>query len=201
MNKLLAMLGAALLALLIAVPGMAALASGAAAPDFAATASLAGHDFNFSLKQALAKGSVVVYFFPAAYTGGCDLEAHTFASEHAKFERAGATIIGVSADSIARLNQFSADPNYCAGKFAVASDPDGKVAARYGLKMVPPQQGVVDVTGKQVTHGFFPRTTFVIGRDGKIVKVLSSKLDHLTPDQHVSESLAIVEKLRAGKAP
>lgn len=190
------------LALALALPAWAAtLAVGAAAPDFTATASLAGKDSTFSLKQALAKGPVVVYFFPAAYTGGCDLEAHTFAQEKAKFVKAGATIIGVSADSVARLNQFSSDPKYCAGQFAVASDPSGKIAAEYGVQMMPPQAGVIDVTGKPVTHGFFARTTFVIDRSGKIVKVLSSKADKLTPDQHVKNSLAIVQQLHADKAP
>lgn len=200
MNKRIAgALVSAAMAALIAVPGLAALEPGAVAPDFTATASQAGKDFTFSLKQALAKGPVVVYFYPAAYTGGCDLEAHTFATEKDKFTAAGATIIGVSADSIARLNQFSSDPKYCAGKFAVASDPDGKIAAQYDLKMMPPQKGVTDVEGKAVTHGFFPRTTFVIDRQGKIVATLSSKEDHLTPDQHVKRSLAIIERLHAGK--
>lgn len=202
MNKrLMGVVTAGALAALLAVPAWSALDVGAQAPDFTATASLAGKDFTFSLQKALAKGPVVVYFFPAAYTGGCDLEAHTFAQDHAKFDKLGATIIGVSADSIGRLNQFSSDPNYCAGKFAVASDPDGKIAAQYNLKMHPPQKGVIDVTGKQVTHGFFPRTTFVLARDGKVVKVLSSEADHLTPDQHVKDSLAIVEKLQASRAP
>ena len=202
MNKrIVGVLVTAATAALIAAPGFAALNAGAVAPDFTATASQAGKDFTFSLKQALAKGPVVVYFYPAAYTGGCDLEAHTFATEKDKFTQAGATIIGVSADSIARLNQFSSDPKYCAGKFAVASDPGGKIATQYDLKMVPPQKGVTDVQGKPVTHGFFPRTTFVIDREGKIVKVLSSKEDHLTPDQHVKQSLAIVERMHAGNAP
>ena len=201
MNKRIAgVMVSCLVAAMMAVPGYAALQVGAAAPDFTATASQAGKDFTFSLKQALAKGPVVVYFYPAAYTGGCDLEAHTFATEKDKFSAAGATIIGVSADSIARLNQFSSDPKYCAGKFAVASDPDGKIATRYDLKMMPPQKGVTDVTGKQVTHGFFPRTTFVLDREGKIVATLSSKADKLTPDQHVKRSLAIVQNLQAGKA-
>ncbi|TAN00618.1 MAG: peroxiredoxin [Rhodanobacteraceae bacterium] len=202
MNKrLMGSIAAGALAALLAMPGLAALEPGAAAPDFTATASLAGKDFTFSLKRALAKGPVVVYFYPAAYTGGCDLEAHTFATEKDQFVKAGATIIGVSADSLARLNQFSSDPNYCAGKFPVASDPGGKIAALYGLKMMPPQKGVMDVHGRPVTHGFFPRTTFVLDRGGKIVKVLSSEADHLTPDQHVKDSLAIVQGLQAGKDP
>ncbi|MGH8396684.1 MAG: peroxiredoxin [Gammaproteobacteria bacterium] len=186
---------------LLAIPVFAALQPGAAAPDFAATASLAGKDFRFSLKQALKKGPVVVYFYPSAFTQGCDLEAHTFAIEKARFVAAGATIIGVSADSIERLNAFSSDPKYCAGKFPVASDSDGRIADSYGLKMIPPQKGVVDVRGVTVNHGFFPRTTFVINREGKIVATLSSKADHLTPDEHVKRSLAIVQHMQMSKAP
>lgn len=196
-QRLLNSIAVGAMALLMAIPAFAALQPGAEAPDFTATASQAGKDFTFSLKQALAKGPVVVYFYPAAYTGGCDLEAHTFATDKAKFTKAGATIIGVSADSIARLNEFSADPNYCAGKFPVASDPDGKIAAQYGLKMLPPQAGVLDVRHQPVTHGFFPRTTFVLDGAGKVVATLSTTADHLSPDQHVTRSLAIVQKLHA----
>src|SRR5579884_1934912 len=111
----------------------AALKVGDAAPDFSARASLSGKEFKFSLEDALKKGPVVVYFFPSAYTKGCDLEAHTFAEQKDKFDTAGATIIGVSADSIQRLTQLSADQHYCAGKFPVASDADGKIAASYNL--------------------------------------------------------------------
>ncbi len=191
----------ALMALLLATPALAALKPGATAPDFTAEASRAGHDFTFSLKAALKKGPVVVYFYPSAYTGGCDLEAHTFATEKDKFDAAGATIIGVSADSIQRLNTFSADPKYCAGKFPVASDAHGKIAASYGLRTMASQAGMKDVRGVAIDHGFIPRTTFVIARDGHIVAALSSEADHLRPDQHVTKSLAIVQKLQAGKAP
>lgn len=186
---------AGVLATVLAVPAFAMLKAGATAPDFTATASKAGKDFTFSLKDALKKGPVVVYFYPAAYTGGCDLEAHTFATQADKFKAAGATIIGVSADSIQRLNEFSSDPDYCAGKFPVASDADGKIAASYGLKLIPPQAGVTDVRGQPVTHGFIPRTTFVIAKDGRIVSALSSTEDHIKPDQHVTDALAIVQKL------
>ena len=192
---------AAAAALLLAAPGFAALEKGAAAPDFTAQASLAGKAFTFSLKDALKKGPVVVYFYPAAYTGGCDLEAHTFASQKDKFDAAGATIIGVSADSIQRLDDFSSDPKYCAGKFPVASDADGKIAASYGLKLIPPQPDVTDVRGQKVDHGFIPRTTFVISKDGKVVTEFSSSADHLKPDEHVAKSLAIVQQMQAGKTP
>jgi peroxiredoxin len=171
------------------------LAKGDAAPVFTAQASLAGSEFNFSLKKALAKGPVVVYFYPSAYTGGCDLEAHTFAELKDKFTAAGATIIGVSADDIQRLNAFSSDPNYCAGKFPVASDPAGKIAATYGLLMNPGKAGIKDVRGMELTHGFIPRTTFVIDKEGKIAAVFSSETDHISPADHVEKSLAIVKGL------
>ena len=171
------------------------LSNGSTAPMFSSKASLAGKAFDFSLKKALAKGTVVLYFYPAAYTGGCDLEAHTFAEMKDQFTAAGATIIGVSADDIQRLKSFSSSPEYCAGKFPVASDPGGDIAATYGLKLHPPQPGVKDVRGEEVTHGFIPRTTFVIDKNGKIVAVFSSDTDHIAPDEHVKKSLAIVKEL------
>ena len=171
------------------------LSKGDAAPVFTARASLAGSEFDFSLKNALAKGPVVVYFYPSAYTGGCDAEAHAFAELKDKFTAAGATIIGVSADDIDRLNKFSSDPNYCAGKFPVASDPGGQIAATYGLTMAAGRSGIKDVLGQDLAHGFIPRTTFVIGKDGKIIAVFSSNTDHISPTDHVDKSLAIVKGL------
>lgn len=182
---------------LLTTSAFAALGAGTRAPDFTAEASQAGKDFSFSLKSALAKGPVVVYFYPAAYTGGCDIEAHTFATQKEKFDAAGATIIGVSADSIQRLNTFSSDPAYCAGKFPVASDADGRIAASYGLKLQAAVAGATDVRGKAIDHGFIPRTTFVIDRDGRIVAAWSSEADHLRPQDHVSKSLALVQHLQA----
>ncbi len=173
----------------------AMLTKGDAAPVFTAQASLAGSAFNFSLKDAIAKGPVVVYFYPSAYTGGCDAEAHAFAELKDKFTAAGATIIGVSADDIDRLNKFSSDPNYCAGKFPVASDPGGQIAATYGLTMAAGRSGIKDVIGQDLTHGFIPRTTFVIGKDGKVIAVFSSNTDHISPTDHVDKSLAIVKGL------
>src|SRR5436305_1784728 len=141
------------------------LSKGSTAPLFTAKASLSGNEFDFSLKKALARGPVVVYFYPSAYTGGCDLEAHTFAELKDTFTAAGATIIGVSADDIERLKSFSSDSLYCAGKFPVASDPAGKIASSYGLNVKPPRPDAKDVRGEQLTHGFIPRTTFVIDKN------------------------------------
>lgn len=192
MNKLLVGFG---LSVLLSLPLLAALKAGDPAPDFSTQASLAGKEFSFSLQNALKKGPAVVYFFPSAFTKGCDLEAHTFAEQKDKFDAAGATIIGVSADSIERLNAFSSDPQYCAGKFPVASDGDGKIAASYNLTKATVKPGMQDVRGVVVDHDLIERTTFVIGKDHKIIATLSSKDDGLSPDAHVEKSLAIVQQL------
>jgi peroxiredoxin Q/BCP len=187
-------LGLAITAL-AALPVLAALKVGDKAPDFSAKASLAGKEFSFSLKDALKKGPVVVYFYPSAYTQGCDLEAHTFAEDKDKFDAAGAAIIGVSADSVERLNQFSADPLYCAGKFPVASDPDHKISTSYNLTSVAPRAGMNDVRGVAIDHDFDERETFVIAKDGSIIAAFSSSADKISPDMHVHKSLEIVQGL------
>jgi len=179
----------------VGFPILAALKVADMAPDFSARASLAGNEFTFSLPEALKKGPVVVYFYPSAYTKGCDLEAHTFAQEKEKFDAAGATIIGVSADSIARLDLFAADPNYCAGKFPVASDPDRKIATSYNLTAGSAKPGMKDVRGVDIDHDFIERVTFVIGKDHKIIATLSSTDDKISPDQHVHKALEIVQNL------
>jgi thioredoxin-dependent peroxiredoxin len=184
-----------ILSALLGLHVLAALKVADKAPDFSARASLAGKEFNFSLQDALKKGPTVVYFYPSAYTKGCDLEAHTFAQEKEKFDAAGATIIGVSADSIARLDAFSADPDYCAGKFPVASDSDRKIATSYNLTAGSPKAGMKDVRGADIDHDFIERVTFVIGKDHKIVATLSSADDKISPDQHVEKALEIVQKL------
>ena len=183
------------LCVVISLPVLAALKIGDMAPDFSARGSLAGKEFDFSLQAALKKGPVVVYFYPSAYTKGCDLEAHTFAGMKDKFDAAGATIIGVSGDSIARLNTFSADPEYCAGKFPVASDAKLAIAASYNLTTTAVKSGMLDVRGTAVDHDLIERTTFVIGTDHKIIATLSSKDDHLAPDEHVKKALEIVQGL------
>jgi len=189
------LLGVAFTAL-FAAPSFAALKVGDTAPDFTATASLGGKDFTFHLNDALKKGPVVVYFYPSAYTGGCDLEAHTFAENHEKFDAAGASIIGVSADNLERLNQFSADPNFCAGKFPIASDESLKIAKSYDLKTTPAKAGQKDVRGVEIGHGFIERVTFVVGKDHKIMAVMSSADDKIKPDEHVFKSLAMVEHMK-----
>ena len=183
----------------MAVPAYAALKTNDKAPDFSAKASLAGKEFQFSLQAALKKGPVVVYFYPSAFTGGCNIEAHTFAENKDKFDAAGASIIGVSRDSIARLNAFSADPEYCAGKVAVASDPNGAIATSYGLTKMDIKPGMKDSRGVEIDHDFTERTTFIVTQDGKVAATLSTSDDKIGPAEHVQKSLAAVQQLSAHK--
>ena len=189
-----------ILAGLTAVPVFAALKTGDTAPDFSAPASLAGKAFKYSLDDALKKGPVVVYFYPSAYTGGCNIEAHTFAENKEKFDAAGASIIGVSRDSITRLNAFSADPEYCAGKIAVASDADGAIATSYGLTKSAIRPGMKDTRGVEIDHDFTERTTFIVTPDGKISAVFSTADDKVSPADHVAKSLAAVQGLKGSKS-
>jgi peroxiredoxin len=182
---------AALASATVSLPAAAALTQGAAAPDFSAPASLAGKEFRFSLADALEKGPVVVYFYPAAYTGGCNVQARTFATNIDKFAAAGASVIGVSLDDIRTLNSFSADPEYCAGKLPVASDADGRIAKRYELEVVEGREGVKDTRGKAIEHGFAERTTFIVTPDGKIAATVGG----VSPKENVEQALAIVQQL------
>jgi len=185
------MLIASLLAAVFALPATAALKEGDAAPAFKAQASQAGKAFSFSLKDALKKGPVVVYFYPSAFTGGCNIQAHSFAVNHDKFSAAGATVVGVSLDSIARLNEFSADPNYCAGKFPVAADVDGDIAKSYALAIREIAAGKKDTRGVEIDHAATERTTFVITQDGRIAATVGG----LTPEANVEKALEAVQQL------
>jgi peroxiredoxin Q/BCP len=184
---------ATLLAAAVALPASAALKEGDAAPAFSTQASQAGKAFNYSLKDALKKGPVVVYFYPSAYTGGCNVQAHAFAVNQEKFAALGASIVGVSLDNIARLNDFSADPEYCAGKIAVASDADGRIARSYDLAVREAVAGRKDTRGKDIDHGFAERTTFIVTPDGKVAAVVGG----LAPGANVEQALAAVQKLAA----
>ena len=192
-------LGALALVAAIALPALAALKTGETAPSFSARVSQAGKESTFELAGALARGPVVVYFYPSAYTGGCNLEAHAFATQMDAFEAAGVAVVGVSHDSIARLNDFSADPQYCAGRFPVASDPDGAIARSFGLAVMDAKPGAMDTRGKPIDHAFTERTTFVIAPGGKIAAVFSSAHDKIAPSDHAVQSLAAAQKLARPK--
>ena len=180
-----------LLAASIALPAAAALKEGDNAPAFQAQASQAGKAFGYSLKDALKKGPVVVYFYPSAYTGGCNVQAHAFAVNQEKFAALGASIVGVSLDSIARLNDFSKDPDYCAGKIAVASDADGNIARSYDLAIRDAAPGRKDTRGVEIDHGFAERSTFVVVPDGRI----AAAFDGLSPVENVEQALVAVKRL------
>jgi peroxiredoxin Q/BCP len=180
----------------VAVPSYAALKEGDSAPDFMAQASIAGKEFTFSLHDALKKGPVVVYFYPAAFTGGCNLQAHTFAVNHDKFEAAGATVVGVSLDNIARLVEFSADPRYCAGKLPVAADEQGKIAKSYDVKIIDTYNGqsilkFKDTRGDEIGHAAAERATFVIAPNGRIVATISG----VPGDANAEQALDVVKGL------
>jgi len=163
---------------LLPLPACAALKAGDKAPDFTAPATLGGKDFTFHLADALKKGPVVVYFYPAAFTSGCTVEAHDFAEAMPQYQALGASVIGVSHDDIATLNKFSVSE--CQSKFPVAADRDRSIMKGYDAAL-----------------GFFTpyadRTSYVVTSDGKIAFVYSS----LNPDQHVAGTLKAVRALKA----
>lgn len=180
---------------LVSLPALAALKEGDVVPDFKLQASQAGKAFSYSLKDALKKGPVVVYFYPSAFTGGCNIQAHTFAENVEKFSAAGASIIGVSLDSISRLNDFSADPQYCAGKIAVASDADGKVSRGFDLAVADTPSGRKDTRGTDIDHGRVDRTTFIVTPDGKVAATVGG----VAPVANVEKALEIVQGLSTAK--
>jgi thioredoxin-dependent peroxiredoxin len=157
----------------------AALPDGNKAPDFTTQASLAGKAFTFSLADALKKGPVVLYFYPAAFTPGCTVEAHDFAEATDKFKALGATVIGVSHDSIETLNKFSVSE--CRNKFAVASDADQHIMKAYDAVLAQKPE-------------YANRTSYVIAPDGTIAYSYTA----LNPDQHVANTMAAVEKIQKG---
>ena len=191
-NVLLSILGSAV----IAVPALAALEAGDTAPNFEATASLDGKPFDYSLREALDKGPVVVYFYPSAYTRGCNIQAHEFAESMDKFMAAGASVIGVSLDSIERLNDFSADPEYCAGKLAVASDESGEIARSYEVAVKDAREGKLDTRGVEINHGTAKRTTFIVMPDGEIAETIGG----ISPAENVQKSLEAVQRVGAASS-
>jgi len=181
--RVLALASAAAVAMsgLTAFAAHAALDQGATAPEFKATAYLGGEKYDFDLDKALKKGPVVVYFFPAAFTEGCQIEAHLFAESADKFKAQGATIIGVTAGNVDRVGEFSKDTRYCSGKFPIAADTDGSIAKLYASSLV-------------FKPGWSGRDSYVINKNHKIVLSYSN----LKPDDHVSQTLAAVTKIKTG---
>jgi peroxiredoxin len=170
------MLLIASLLLPFATPAGAALAPGAKAPDFVAKGAIAGKPFTLHLRSQLRKGPVVLYFFPAAFTGGCNAEARAFAEAVDDFRAAGATVIGMSADPLDRLEAFSTQ--HCAGKFAVASATP-RVIRGYDVALGRA------IAGRAATS----RTSYVIAPNGRILYAH----DEASPAEHVQRTLAAVQ--------
>jgi peroxiredoxin len=165
-----------------AAPSLAALKVDTKAPDFSAQAYLAGKPFNFKLADALKQGPVVVYFFPAAHTSGCNLEAHLFSEAIDQFKAAHATVIGVTAGNVDQLADFSKETEHCGGKFAVAADPGAKIAKQYDAILAQKPE-------------WSDRTSYVIAPSGNIAHVYSD----LNPNKHVKETLDAVKALAPAK--
>lgn len=163
-----------------ASPASAALGAGDTAPSFSAPAYLAGEPFTYSLGDALANGPVVLYFFPAAHTPGCNLEAHLFSEAVEEFAAQGTSIIGVTAGNTDELAAFSSETEHCGGKFPVAADPGAKIAAEYQAVM----------TAKPDMSS---RTSYLISPDGRISAVHSE----MNPNGHVKAMLDAATQLRA----
>ena len=164
---------------LLAVPALAsaALPVGAKAPDFSTQVSLAGKPMPFSLAQALRRGPVVLYFYPAAFTSGCTVEAHAFAEATEEFGRLGATVIGMSADPIDTLNRFSVAE--CRNRFAVGSATPATIAAYDVVLPVKPS--------------ISNRTSYVIAPDGRVIYAYSA----MDPAGHVTGTMDAVKAWRA----
>ncbi|MFZ5748703.1 MAG: peroxiredoxin [Pseudomonadota bacterium] len=170
----------AALALPFATPIEAALAPGATAPMFTAVGAVAGNPVSVDLKAALKKGPVVLYFFPAAYTAGCNAEAHAFAEAIPDFIRSGATVIGMTAGNVDQLQRFSSE--HCAGKFTVAAATPAIIKG-YDVALTKP-----DGTATSITT----RTSYVIAPSGKIV----FQHTDMNPADHIRLTLAAVRRLQ-----
>lgn len=178
----------ALTLLFAALPSAAALSIGAKAPDFHTLGALAGKQFDLQLSQQLKKGPVVLYFFPAAFTPGCTLEANAFAEATDEFRKMGATVIGMSADPIDKLAEFSVKE--CRNKFAVAA-ANPAVIKDYDVTL-PPMKNLPPAVQQQMS-GKTSRTSYVIAPDGRIIYV-HNDLDYR---DHVKNTLAAVKQWRA----
>jgi len=175
MNKWLCAAGAALA---LQAPAWAALDIGDRAPNFSIQAALGGSVFTFSLAEQLAKGPVVLYFFPLAFSEGCSLEAHQFAEATAQFQALGASVVGVSGDDIDTLSKFSTQA--CQSKFAVASDQSKKVIQSYDAVM-------------RQQPDYANRISYLIAPNGSVVY----NYVNLNPERHVERTLRALKEWAA----
>ncbi len=174
------LLSCAVLSLFVALPARAALDIGERAPDFTTEAALAGSVYRYSLSESLRKGPVVLYFFPAAYSEGCSVEAHYFAEAIAQFKALGASVVGVSGDDIATLSKFSVQA--CQSSFPVASDQNQVVMKEFDAVM-------------QTRPEYANRISYVIAPDGSVVYHYMS----LNPTKHVEKMLGALKSWAESK--
>jgi thioredoxin-dependent peroxiredoxin len=151
------------------------LAVGTIAPAFSTKAAQGGTDLTFTLSEGLKKGPVVVYFYPKSFTSVCTEEAHLFAEATPELETLGASVIGISTDTIETQREFSRMG--CRDKFPVAADPDGDVAKAY------------DVLVRRGSGIHASRTSYVITPDGKVASVLTAG----DAESHIQSALASVK--------
>lgn len=162
-----------------ASPTAAALPTGTQAPDFVTTGAVGGKAFRLHLSEQLRKGPVVLYFFPKAFTKGCTLEARAFSESMDEFKKAGAQVIGLSADDLPTLQRFSVEE--CRSAFPVG------IATR---KIIGDYQVGLPIVNK--VKPMTNRTTYVIDRRGRIV-MAHSDMDW---SEHVKKALAAVQALK-----
>ena len=162
-----------------AAPATAALPIGGKAPDFRTMGALGGKPFRLHLAEQLRSGPVVLYFYPKAFTKGCTFEAKAFADAMPQFRAAGARVIGMSADDLPTLKRFSTEA--CRSVFPVAIATKAIIKA-YDVSM--PLVGSVST----MTN----RTSYVIGRDGRIAMVHSD----LDWKDHVAKTLTAVQAMK-----
>jgi peroxiredoxin Q/BCP len=152
---------------------------------------LADNGQKWSSEQGRKGGLLVVYFYPAAMTGGCTAQACMFRDDRTKLLDMGAEVVGVSGDRIANLRAFKGSNRL---NFPLLSDTAGTIARAFG---VPTSQGGTikrEVEGQEVTltrDVTAARWTFIIGRDGRIV----FKETEVDPQGDSKAVLAAIERL------
>lgn len=174
---------AATAAFLLSAPAFAMLKPGDPAPDFSVQAAQGGKDFTFSLKEALKKGPVVLYFYPKSFTSVCTEEAHEFAEAMDQFAAMRASVIGVSGDGIETQREFSTKE--CRDKFPVGADPKFEVIKAYDASFSLPVAGPV----------FANRISYVISPEGKILSAVSDS----GATKHIQNALEVVKAWKAGQ--
>ena len=180
---------AAIAAFALAAPALADLKPGSKAPDFTTDAYTAGKPHKFKLSDALKKGPVVMYFFPAAYTGGCNIETKMFSDAADQYKAQIATLVGITAGNVDRIAEYSKDTEYCAGKFPLLADPGAKIARQYEASR---DFGASTATVK-ADGAISTRTSYVLAPSGEVLHAYTES----RPQEHVAQTLGAVKAWKA----